>query len=373
MALLRYDPGPSLTDQDPMKRRDFLVTATAAATAAGNVAQALPAVPSRVPVIDVHTHMFSRRWMEAAWASKDPHFQLGRGADEGSLIEDGASMGRIVPPMLDYDLRLKAMDAAGVDIALISLTAPNVYWGTRAESIAAARGINDDFRDAAHRYDGRIRWMASLPWQYPEEAIAELRRAKQNGAIGICMLTNIRGTALTEEVYRPIWREIEAMALPVFVHPTKPAVNYIGEDFSGLFNSIGFITDTSLCFARIINDGFLDVFPKLNLIACHGGGYLPYIAGRLDIMWERAQPHDTHRISRPPSTYLKQLWFDSIVYDQPSLEFLVQQVGADRVLYGSDFPFRIGDMQGVRERVDALSPPQRDAIRSLNHRKIFDL
>jgi len=364
-----------------MKRRDFIAAAaaTATATTAGTVVQAEPVAgtsvvaPSRVPVIDVHTHMFSQRWMQAAWAAHDPHFKLGRGAEEGSLIEDGASMGRIVPPMLDYDLRLKAMDAAGVDIALISLTAPNVYWGTRAESVAAARGINDDFRDAAQHHDGRIRWMASLPWQYPDEAIAELRRAKRGGAIGVCMLTNIRGTALTDAIYRPVWREIEAMGLPVFVHPTKPAINYIGQDFSGLFNSIGFITDTTLCFARIINDGFLDAFPKLNLIACHGGGYLPYIAARLDIMWARAQPHDSHRIARPPSTYLKQLWFDAILYDQPSLEFLITQVGADRVLYGSDFPFRIGDMKGVRERVDALPPEQRDAIRGLNHRKLFDL
>lgn len=328
---------------------------------------------SRVPVIDVHTHMFSRRWMETAWAAHDEHFQLGRGDQEGSLIENGASMGRISPPMLDYDLRIKAMDEAGVDVALISLTAPNVYWGTKADSLAAARAINDDFRDASRRYDKRIRWMASLPWQYPDEAIAELRRAKQNGAIGVCMLTNIRGTPLTLELYRPVWREIEAMGLPVFIHPTKPTVNYIGEDFSGLFNSVGFITDTTLCFARMINEGFLDAFPKLNLIACHGGGYLPYLAGRLDIMWERAQVRDGRRIVQPPSSYLKRLWFDSIVYDQQTLEFLVRQVGPERVLYGSDFPFLIGDMKGVLARVNALPAAQRDAIRGQNHRRLFDL
>lgn len=354
-----------------MKRRDFLA-ATAAATAAGVAGPAGAAAPSAVPVIDVHTHMFSRRWMEAAWAAHDDHFTLGRGEQEGALIYDGASIGRISPPMLDYDLRLKAMDAAGVDTALISLTAPNVYWGTKAESVAAARAINDDFRDAARRYGRRIRWMASLPWQHPEDALVELRRAKQAGAIGVCMLTSIRGTPLTAELYQPIWREIEAMGLPVFIHPTKPEVNYIGDDNSGLFNSIGFITDTALCFARMINSGFLDRFPKLNLVACHGGGYLPYIAGRLDIMWERATDRAA-RIPRPPSTYLKQLWYDAIVYDQPTLEFLVKQVGADRVLYGSDFPFLIGDMKGVLARVDALPPADRDAIRGQNHRRIFDL
>lgn len=355
-----------------MKRRDFLAVASATLLTTRYVGAQTPAMATREPVIDVHTHMFSRSWMEAAWASKDDHFALGRGAQEGALIYDGASIGQISPPMLDYDLRIKAMDEAGVDIALISLTAPNVYWGTKADSIKAARAINDDFRDAARRHPGRIRWMASLPWQYPAESVAELRRARENGAVGICMLTSIRGMPLTSELFRPIWREIEAMNLPVFIHPTKPEVNYIGEDDSGLFNSIGFITDTTLCFARMINTGFLDAFPRLNLIASHGGGSLPYLAGRLDQIWSKLATSTRH-ISRPPSTYLKQLWFDSIVYDQASLAFLVQQVGAERVLYGSDFPFLIGDMKGILARVDALPAAQRDMIRGRNHRRIFNL
>jgi aminocarboxymuconate-semialdehyde decarboxylase len=358
-----------------VKRRDFIVAASAGSTlltAAPLAAQPGAAAPSRVPVIDVHTHMFSRGWMEAAWAASDPHFALGRGAQEGALIYSGASIGQISPPMLDYDLRIKAMDEAHVDIALISLTAPNVYWGTKADSVKAARVINDDFRAAAQRHEGRIRWMASLPWQYADEALAELRRARQNGAIGICMLTSIRGTPLIDAAFRPIWREIEAMALPVFIHPTKPEVNYIGEDDSGLFNSIGFTTDTSLCFARMINSGFLDAFPKLNLIACHGGGYLPFLAARLDRIWEKLAGGVRH-IPEPPSHYLKRLWFDSIVYDQPTLEFLVRQVGPERILYGSDFPFLIGDMKGVLARVDALPGEQRDAIRGQNHHRLFDL
>lgn len=358
-----------------MKRRDFLAASAAATTLVSTRyvgAQQPGATSARVPVIDVHTHMFSRNWMEAAWASSDESFRLGRGEQEGALIYNGASIGRISAPMLDYDLRIKAMDEAGVDIALISLTAPNVYWGTKAESVQAARNINDDFRAAAQRYDGRIRWMASLPWQYADESIAELRRAKQNGAIGVCMLTSIRGTALTDEAYRPIWREIEAMELPVFIHPTKPEVDYIGQDNSGLFNAVGFITDTTLCFARMVNTGFLDAFPKLNLVASHGGGFLPYISGRLDQMWSRANS-DPNKIRNPPSSYIKRIWFDSIVYDQATLEYLVKQVGSDRVLYGSDYPFLIGDMKGGLARVDALPAAQRDAIRGLNHRRIYDL
>ncbi len=329
-----------------------------------------PPAKSTAKVIDVHTHMYSPGWMKQVDAAKDPNFHLGPSKNR-ELVYRGEFIGAIIPAMLDYDIRLKAMDEAGVDIALVSLTAPNVYWGNKQQSVGAARAINDDYRDAEKKYDGRIRWFASLPWQYADDAIEEAKRAKKNGAIGICMLTNILGHALTEEQYKPIWREVEALGLPVFVHPTLPFVDGMGLKGYGLGNTIGFTTDTSLCFARMIYDGFLDEFPHLNLIACHGGGEIPYLVARFDRMWEKSR--GPRKIEQPPSTYLSRLWYDSIVYDQKTLNFLVETVGADRVLYGSDYPFSIGDMKGVRERVDALAPGARDMIRSGNAMRLFDL
>jgi aminocarboxymuconate-semialdehyde decarboxylase len=246
-----------------------------------------------------------------------------------------------------------------------------VYWGTRAQSVAAARSINDDFLAAQRKYDGRIRWFASLPLQYESEALAELRRAKDNGAIGVCTLTNILGTALTEPKYRAIWRECAAMQLPVFVHPTTPFTDGMGLADFGLGNTIGFTSDTSLCFAKLILEGVLDEIPTLQLIACHGGGAFPYLAARFDIMWQRTI--SARKNQAPPSTYLNRLWYDSIVYDQQTLDFLVERVGSDRVLYGSDYPFSIGDMKGVLARVDALPAQQRDAVRSGNAERLFDL
>lgn len=350
-------------------RRTLLRAAGAVGIATATGAQA---AQSKAKVIDVHTHMFSKGWMDAARAAKDPNFQLGEGDQDGSLIYRGQSIGRIVPKMIDFDSRIKAMDEAKVDIALISLTAPNVYWGTRQQSAAAARVINDDFAAAEKKYGGRIRWMASLPWQNSEDAIEELRRAKKNGAIGVCMLTNILGTPLTAPQYRPVWREIDAMRLPVFIHPTSPYVDGMGLDEYGLFNSIGFTSESSLCMAKMIFAGLFDECPNLNVIACHGGGAFPYLAGRFDITWARMNGMNS-KIKSPPSSYMRRIHFDSIVYDQKTLKFLVDQVGADRVLYGSDYPFLIGDMVGVLARVDALPPAQRDAVRSGNALKIFDL
>jgi aminocarboxymuconate-semialdehyde decarboxylase len=351
-------------------RRDLLVGAGALGVAAafGNAATAQSTTASRVKVIDVHTHMYSQGWVKAVTDAADPNFRIG---DNNALIYRGGSIGRMTPPMLDWDLRIKDMDEAKVDVALISLTAPNVYWGTRAQSVAAARSINDDFAAAQRKYDGRIRWFASLPLQHEADALAELRRAKDNGAIGVCTLTNILGTALTAPQYRAIWRECAAMQLPVFVHPTTPFTDGMGLADFGLGNTIGFTSDTSLCFAKFILDGVLDELPALQLIACHGGGAFPYLAARFDIMWQRTV--SARKNQAPPSTYLNRLWYDSIVYDQPTLDFLIERVGVDRVLYGSDYPFSIGDMKGVLGRVDSLPAQQRDAIRSGNAERLFDL
>src|SRR5262245_1918865 len=349
-----------------MNRRELLAGAGVLAAAVATRGEAQ--TQSRAKVIDVHTHMYSHGWVKAVEEAADPTFRIG---ENNALIYRGGSIGRMTPPMLDWDLRIKDMDEAKVDVGLISLTAPNVYWGTRAQSVAAARAINDDFLAAQRKYDGRIRWFASLPFQHETDALEELRRAKDNGAIGVCTLTNILGTALTEPQYRSILSECAAMQLPVFIHPTTPFTDGMGLADFGLGNTIGFTSDTSLCFAKLILAGVLDELPDLQLIACHGGGAFPYLAARFDIMWERTTSARKNRA--PPSTYLNRLWYDSIVYDQPTLDFLVERVGPERVLYGSDYPFTIGDMKGILGRVDALPHAHRDAIRSGNAERLFDL
>ena len=143
-------------------------------------------------------------------------------------------------------------------------------------------------------------------------------------------------------------------------------------EIRSLANTIGFTTDSSLCFARMIHSGFFDEFPKLQTIACHGGGALPYLIARFDRMWNVSHIA-SGKIKSEPSSYLRRIYFDAIVYDQRTLEYLIDQVGLDRVLYGSDYPFNLGDMSGVLARVDALGAEKANAIRSGNTLKLFDL
>src|SRR5664279_4570425 len=124
--------------------------------------------------------------------------------------------------MWDYDLRIENMDKAGVDVAVVSLTCPNVFWGGRDISIKAARMVNDSMAEQQRARPDRIRWFASLPWQYADDAKAELARAMKNGANGVMVLANIAGKDLTDPSFASIWREINRLGLPVLVHPTAP-------------------------------------------------------------------------------------------------------------------------------------------------------
>jgi aminocarboxymuconate-semialdehyde decarboxylase len=276
--------------------------------------------------------------------------------------------------MFDYDLRIQAMDAAGVDIAIVTLTSPNVYWGSARSSLAAAKLVNDDMAARQREHGGRIRFMCSLPWQHPKLALAELKRScDELGAVGVMVLANVDGASLTERRFSSIWKEIDKRALPVLVHPTAPpGTAELDVMRYNLIASVGFMFDTSLAVARMIYDGFFDRYPRLKLIASHGGGALPYIAGRLDMCFDN-MPACRERISSRPSSYLKKIYYDSVVFQPESLELALKVGGERNVLYGSDYPHNIGDMKGCLARVDALPPAQRDAVRGGNAMRIFRL
>jgi aminocarboxymuconate-semialdehyde decarboxylase len=290
------------------------------------------------------------------------------------IFKDGAPFMTLMPGMFDYELRIRAMDEAGVDIAIVTLTSPNVYWGPARVSLDAARKINDDMAAQQKRYPERIRFMCSLPWQHAKLALAELRRAcDELGAVGVMVLANIDGESLTHRKFAPIWKEIDRRGLPVLVHPTAPpGTKQLDVQRYNLIASVGFMFDTSLAVSRMIFDGFFDRYPKLKLIASHGGGALPYLAGRLDICHAN-MPACRERISSLPSSYLKKIYYDSVVFQQESLELAVKVGGADNVLYGSDYPHNIGDMKGCLARVDALAAEARDKVRGGNAQRIFRL
>jgi aminocarboxymuconate-semialdehyde decarboxylase len=325
-------------------------------------------------VIDVHTHMLNNEWVALLEKHGRPRYTLHEVKGGLRAIHlDGAPFMTPVPPMFDYELRMKNMTKAGVDIAIVSLTCPNVFWGGAEVSLKAARLMNDDMAKAQKQWPERIRWFASLPWQHEKLALEELQRACANGAVGVMVLANIDGKALTDPAFASIWKAIDERKLPVLVHPTAPpGVAEMGMHEFQLTAPIGFTFDTSLAISRCILDGFFDRYPNLKMIASHGGGALPYLVGRLDICWHNI-PATSAKTKQPPAEYMRRIYVDTVVFRQSVVDMCVEVCGEDNVLYGSDYPHTIGDMAGCLSRVDALKGKTKDKVRGANARRIFGL
>jgi aminocarboxymuconate-semialdehyde decarboxylase len=326
-----------------------------------------------MPVIDIHTHMVPRPWLDLLEQHGGGYRLQQTRAGQTAIHLHGAPFVTLMPEMFDYDLRFAAMDEAGVDMAVLSLTGPNVFWGTPEIGVKAARIANATYAEAQSRYPARIRFIASLPWEQPDVALEELTRARAEGALGVATLANIRGRDLTDPLFAPVWSEIDRLALPVFVHPTiPPGGEGMRLDEFALATPVGFMVDTTLAFTRVILSGFIDRYPNLTLIAPHGGGTLPYLSGRLDRCYDTI-PACRAAIADRPSNYLRRICYDTVLYEPRALQMCVDVAGEDNVLYGTDFPHNVGDMKGCLALVRGLHDTAARKIAGGNAARIFGI
>jgi aminocarboxymuconate-semialdehyde decarboxylase len=184
---------------------------------------------------------------------------------------------------------------------------------------------------------------------------------------------NVAGLSLTDPIFAPIWKSINQRDLPVLIHPgAPPGVSEMDMGKYNLAFSVGFMFDTTLAISRMIFDGFFDRYKTVKIIACHAGGALPYLVGRLDTAFDNMPPcRDV--ISERPGTYFDRLYFDSIAYTQEALELCLHVSGSERLLYGSDYPHNVGDMKGNLDRVNCLAPDIAVKVKGQNAEKLFNL
>ena len=322
-------------------------------------------------VIDVHTHMMNPDWVAAIGGNA--RYGLTELAGKRMIALNGRPYIPVEDEMLDYDRRIKDMDAAGVDIAIVSLTTPSVYWAAEAEATALARIVNDDMAARQTAYPDRIRFFATLPWQYADAAKAELERAVNLGAIGVFVGANLEGLSLTDPSLAPVWADIDQRGLPVLLHPAPlPGGEVMNLTQFNLTQIVGFMCDTTIAVSRMIFDGFFDTYPNLKLIASHVGGTLPYIIGRLDRCFEYMAPC-REKISSPPSKYMRRIYYDSLGFTTEAIELCIKVGGIDNIMFGSDYPHLIGHMGPAIERVQSLSAENHAPIFDKNALRIFGL
>jgi aminocarboxymuconate-semialdehyde decarboxylase len=277
--------------------------------------------------------------------------------------------------MVGYDERLADLDAMGIDLQLVMPPPPQCYYTVPLDvAVGAAQMVNDGVAEYAARRPDRFVALGTVPMPDGNEAAKELERCvKKLGFKGVQILTNVAGNELSDPAYAPFWKKAEELGALVLLHPIgfTEARRLTRYYFN---NVIGNPFETTLALHYLIFDGVLERHPNLRILAVHGGGYLAAYSGRIDHAWGARS--DSHAgLPHPPTTYLKRIYFDTIVFTPHQLAELVRVVGADHVVMGTDYPYDMGEydpighVAGVAEFDEAT----RAAIVGGNAKKLFGL
>jgi aminocarboxymuconate-semialdehyde decarboxylase len=248
----------------------------------------------------------------------------------------------------DIEHRLRDMDAVGVDVQVLSAT-PQTYLYNQEASLGAAMSAiqNDQIAKHIAAHPKRFMGIATLPMQDLKRAADELKRAMTKlGLRGTMIGSNIMGKNLDDSSFEPLWATAEELDAFVFVHPN----NVAGADRLKLYylrNLIGNPLDTTIAAACLIFGGVLDRHPKLKVCLAHGGGFVPYQAGRWQHGWA-VRPEPKVNVSEPPQNIIGRFFYDTILHSDQSLQFMIAQAGSDRVVLGSDYPYDMGMVDCVK-------------------------
>jgi aminocarboxymuconate-semialdehyde decarboxylase len=267
------------------------------------------------------------------------------------------------------------MDRMGIDIQAISPAPRQTYYGADPDlGLAASRAVNDFIADLCGRYPDRFVGLGSVPFQAPELALAELDRLhKSLGFRGIEILTHVAGDDLSAARFRKIFARCEELGLVVFMHPDGfTEARRLADHYFN--NVIGNPLDSTVALHHLIFGGVLADNPNLKLVVAHGGGFLPAYPGRIDHA-ASARPDCCEYIHRMPTTYLKRVYFDALVYTHHQLEYLVEEYGADHILMGTDYPADMGEVDpiGMIEGTSGLDDVERRAILGRNAARLLNL
>lgn len=287
--------------------------------------------------IDVHAHFVDRDYLESLRASSGLTAQF---TEDGKTLwrQNGYTVAWSRPDMFDLDGRIRTMDRLQIDTRVLSLSAPSIYQWHGAEQIRMARYVNDVLARQCKAHPDRLVGLATLPLNDIEASLAELDRCiAELDMKGVAIGSNIDGVALTDAKFEPLWKRIDELRLPVVEHPMFPKdTSDLGEFELPL--RVGLIYETTLVATRLIYGGVFERYPNFPYILAHTGGALLMLLERLDNGY-RLFPDCRRFITRLPSEYARNIYYDTTAFDRKTLMFAIDVVGHDRILFGTDDPF----------------------------------
>lgn len=287
--------------------------------------------------IDCQSHIFPQSYIEIL--AQNPHPpQVVQHGDESVITYGDIQQFRLRAERYDPKTKLDDMNRTGIDISVISTNIPGPCMLAPELALSGAQAINNFIADVIARYPGRFVGIASLPWQNPSDAVAELDRTIDELDFRAVMLySHIGGRPVDHPDFAKVYAHAEAKGLPIVLHPTVPTWGEAIKDH-WMIPMMGLQVDTSFALLRLILSGILERHPRLQVIMPHVGGVLPYMIGRIDHQTEvmgRGREH----ITQPPSAYLRNVYLDIVSPSEQAIQYAYQFSGPDRLVFGTDHPW----------------------------------
>ncbi len=274
----------------------------------------------------------------------------------------------------DLAYREEVLDEHGVAMQLLTLTTPGTHVESPATAARLASLVNDEFREAIELRGDRFTALATLPLNDPPASLREFERATNElGLRGAMLFSNINGVALSDARYWPIYEAANDREAVLYIHPAHPVNVDMMQEY-WLMPLVGFLFDTTLAAASLVFSGVAERYPRIRWALCHLGGAIPYLAERLDRGFHAFKDCRAH-IDRPPSTYLKRFYYDTVNFNQGALKLAIDFAGADHILAGSDYPHQIGSIPSMLDAIGKLpvTDQQRAGIYGLNAARLLGL
>lgn len=312
--------------------------------------------PKKGERIDFQAHFLPQAYINRMKKRKTPPFIEQQG--DVYRFQYGLSSAYFVrKPAYDIQMVLDRMDAAGITRQILSINIPGADVLDDRTGIEIAQEVNDEYAEIMARFPGRFSALATLPLRNTDASLREMERAaKKLGFAGALLFSNVEGEELSAPRLWPIYQLAQQLDLPLYIHPTRPVMADQVQKY-GLEAMLGYVFDTSLAAMKLILSGVLEQYPNLKLVVPHGGGTLPYLAGRIDHQ-ASLMPESMENLSMPPSVYLRKLYLDTVCISPETLRMAYNFIGADHLLFATDHPFV--DMEQSVALVNTLDIPETD-------------
>lgn len=333
--------------------------------------------------VDAHNHWYPKEYLDylaSRGENQSPYMRHDGGSHYRGYYQGVACAHIDRAGHFDLDARIKDLDAAGLDTQLLSVTIPGPETLEPENGIYWAKKCNDALKEAQEKYQGRFFFLATLPWQVPDEACKELERCYEMGCRGVQMFSNFNGEPAFLEKYHGIYEIADKYELPMLVHPAKPLTSSVMDQMKIPYQLWGYTLDTSMAVVSMIFQGIFEKFHKLTLVHGHLGGMVPYFVRRLQDSYKGyAKEWGIELSESPDETYRKRVYPDTTSFYLPAMKCCLEWVGAEHMCIGTDYAHRVGDPEGAIKAVKdlgeqaGLSQEEVDQILGKNLERIFKL